>query len=96
MYIPQPVRNEVSKRDRGVCQHCGARAAKAEVTKRGALRFIDSAGKPFHLDHLVPVSQGGEHTADNLVLACSGCNLGKRRAVAANDPEVKTILAEFA
>jgi 5-methylcytosine-specific restriction endonuclease McrA len=31
----------------------------------------------FHLDHVVPLSKGGSHTAYNLVAACSACNLSK-------------------
>lgn len=30
-----------------------------------------------HLDHVMPWSRGGEHTADNLVIACRACNLAK-------------------
>ena len=30
-----------------------------------------------HLDHFVPLSKGGLHTIDNLVLSCSCCNLKK-------------------
>lgn len=31
----------------------------------------------FHFDHLVPISRGGEHTLDNIVLACMQCNQEK-------------------
>ena len=95
-HIPAAARNEVAKRDRGVCQHCGARAAKAEVNKRGVLTFRDDAGRVFHIDHVTPISRGGDHTPANLVLSCAPCNLSKRRAVAANDPDVQSILNEFA
>lgn len=94
-YISQKIRNEVTKRDRGVCQHCGKKASRAEVSKRGVLQFFDDEGRVFHIDHVVTVSAGGSHDPSNLVLACAPCNLSKRRAVAANDPEVKAILAEF-
>lgn len=33
-------------------------------------------GEP-HIDHVMPISRGGLHTADNLVLCCSDCNLNK-------------------
>lgn len=32
---------------------------------------------PFHLDHRTPWSRGGEHTAENLCVACADCNLKK-------------------
>ena len=35
-----------------------------------------------HLDHFMPLSKGGLHTIDNLVLSCSCCNLQKH----AKDP----------
>jgi 5-methylcytosine-specific restriction endonuclease McrA len=95
-YIPQKLRNAVAKRDRGICHHCGERAASAAVSKRGVLQFFAPDGRVFHIDHVVPLSAGGRHSLDNLVLACAPCNLSKRRAVAANDPEVQSILQEFA
>ena len=33
--------------------------------------------KNTHLDHFIPLSRGGLHTIDNLVLSCSCCNLKK-------------------
>lgn len=36
----------------------------------------DEAG-PFHLDHVVPYSRGGDHEVDNLVVACATCNVSK-------------------
>lgn len=31
----------------------------------------------YHVDHVVPLSQGGEDSPDNLVIACPECNLSK-------------------
>lgn len=31
-----------------------------------------------HMDHFIPLSKGGTHTADNVVPACGPCNLKKR------------------
>jgi len=30
-----------------------------------------------HMDHVVPVSRGGLHCAENLLPACASCNLSK-------------------
>lgn len=30
-----------------------------------------------HIDHVVPISKGGQHSIDNLVTACKPCNLSK-------------------
>ena len=32
---------------------------------------------PFHLDHIYPWSKGGEHSVDNLCVACAPCNCSK-------------------
>lgn len=32
---------------------------------------------PFHLDHMIPWSRGGEHSAGNLCVACVACNFEK-------------------
>ncbi|MCK4792038.1 MAG: HNH endonuclease [Desulfobacteraceae bacterium] len=39
-------------------------------------------GKPIpkghrHVDHIIPLSKGGKHTASNLAIACESCNLSK-------------------
>jgi len=33
--------------------------------------------KSTHIDHYIPLSKGGEHTLNNLVVSCSKCNLTK-------------------
>lgn len=40
--------------------------------------------KKYHVDHYSPLSKGGAHAAENLVIACSTCNLRKH----AKDPLV--------
>ncbi|KPC89921.1 hypothetical protein ADL27_38570 [Streptomyces sp. NRRL F-6602] len=38
-------------------------------------------GGPYeHIDHVTPLSRGGEHSIDNLVPACGECNLQKSDA----------------
>lgn len=54
-------RFEVFKRDGFACQYCGAHPPQALL----------------HVDHIVAVAAGGGNEADNLVTACSTCNLGK-------------------
>jgi HNH endonuclease len=43
-------------------------------------------GASFHIEHVIPQSQGGESVADNLALACPGCNLHKGARTSATDP----------
>ena len=60
--IPPQVRFRVLQRDAFRCQYCGRSARD---------------GATLHLDHVVPVSAGGETTEENLLTACETCNLGK-------------------
>ena len=65
-YVPQ-VRNpaftrfNVFLRDKFTCQYCGTGHAAADLT----------------FDHVVPRSRGGRTTWNNVVAACSPCNLRK-------------------
>lgn len=34
-------------------------------------------GKLYHIDHVIPLANGGEHVLSNLVVSCSKCNLTK-------------------
>jgi 5-methylcytosine-specific restriction endonuclease McrA len=54
----------VMRRDAFKCQHCG----KSPATH---------ANIELHLDHVIPWSEGGETTFDNLRTLCRDCNLGK-------------------
>lgn len=37
-------------------------------------KIIDSN---YHIDHYVPLSKGGSHTIDNIVISCPACNIKK-------------------
>ena len=55
----------VEERFGGVCQICGRK------TDRGSFGSMPT------IDHIVPMSQGGGHTWDNVQLACFRCNSAK-------------------
>ena len=58
----QRVRRVVYERDGGICMKCG--------------KNVDR--KNFHVDHIVPISAGGdEWDLNNLELSCPTCNLTK-------------------
>lgn len=59
--ISKKARFEVFKRDSFTCQYCGAHPPKAIL----------------HVDHIIPVVDGGGNEQSNLVTACDHCNLGK-------------------
>jgi len=60
--IPATLRFEVFRRDGFKCKYCGR---------------SEREGAVLHVDHVVPFSRGGTTTEDNLITACSDCNLGK-------------------
>lgn len=59
--IKKSVRFEVFKRDSFTCQYCGKSAPDVVL----------------HVDHIKPVSKGGENDLLNLITSCVDCNLGK-------------------
>jgi len=54
----------VQRRDRFSCRACGRSPA-------------NDVGVVLHLDHILPWSEGGETTLDNLQTLCEQCNIGK-------------------
>ena len=64
MTVSAALRSAVRSRAAFACEFCG-------VTET-------DAGGELTVDHLEPVSRGGEDTLDNLVYCCSRCNLYKR------------------
>ena len=59
--ISKKIRFEVFKRDSFVCQYCGNHPPKVVL----------------EVDHINPVSNGGDNSIDNLVTSCFDCNRGK-------------------
>ncbi|MHC4124300.1 MAG: HNH endonuclease [Planctomycetota bacterium] len=54
-------RRNIFARDSNSCQYCGKRFPTSELS----------------LDHVIPRSIGGESTWENMVCACTGCNVKK-------------------
>ena len=59
--IPSKLRFQVLRRDKFVCQYCGACGRDTEL----------------EVDHRIPASKGGKTEKDNLVTSCIECNRGK-------------------
>lgn len=55
-------RKNVWLRDKGCCQYCGTRVSMSDFT----------------YDHVIPQSQGGKTTWENVVVSCMRCNQKKR------------------
>lgn len=71
--ISKRTRFEVLKRDAFTCQYCGKSAPDVIL----------------HLDHIKPVSKGGNNGIMNLVTSCQSCNAGKSNVELSDDAAVK-------
>lgn len=72
VYTPRALRERVAEQARHRCGYCLTPAALI--------------GAPLEIEHIIPVSLGGETEEDNLWLACSFCNAYKGNRIAARDP----------
>jgi hypothetical protein len=70
--LSKKVRFEVFKRDKFTCQYCGVTAEKMVL----------------HVDHIIPVADGGKNEILNLVTACRDCNLGKGATLLSDDTAI--------
>ena len=52
-------------------------------------------GGTFHVEHVVPICEGGPDSTDNLSLSCPGCNLVKATRTFAPDPVTGAVLPLF-
>lgn len=79
--ISKALRFAVLERDEFRCQYCGA------APKNGALE----------VDHIIPVSKGGETSAENLITSCEPCNKGKsnKHVKAAPVPDMSEMAAAY-
>lgn len=60
-YISKELRFKILHRDNFTCQYCGRKAPEVIL----------------HVDHIRPVSKGGDNRESNLITACYDCNMGK-------------------
>ena len=65
-----------------------SRAVRARAGSRCQYCLMHESlqGATFHIEHIVPKSQGGSSDLGNLALACPGCNLHKADRTKAMDP----------
>ncbi|MFO0589099.1 MAG: HNH endonuclease signature motif containing protein [Polyangiaceae bacterium] len=70
--IPAALKKLVEERARGLCEYCRSPAS--------------ISSQPFCAEHIVPKARAGDSTAENLALACQGCNNHKYNKVDARDP----------
>ena len=59
--LSNKLRFAVLKRDNFTCQYCGRKPPEVIL----------------EVDHIIPISEGGETSLDNLITSCRQCNRGK-------------------
>lgn len=65
------------------CDYCGVQSYIIWFPRmRYAALGCDPRGHRMEFDHVVPLSRGGPHAADNLTVACRRCNRSKGAKVA--------------
>lgn len=63
------------KRDNGICYICKCKCNYDDYHTRGETIIV---GDTFPtIEHVIPISKGGTHTWDNVMLACMRCNTTK-------------------
>ncbi len=72
VYLKLGEQRQVPARAQGRCEYCQCRA--------------DCSANPFVIEHITPVSGGGENDLANLAFACPGCNGHKYNKTHALDP----------
>lgn len=84
--IPLITKNEVAVRCKGICQLCGdigihrPRSGHVLSNQIAYTNPYDGTGEyriPMEYDHIMPLSKGGNTTANNLQLLCRKCNRRK-------------------
>jgi 5-methylcytosine-specific restriction endonuclease McrA len=80
VYIARLIRRAV------LCAYCNVTMTKR--VKRSRLLCTDAT-----LDHVIPLSKGGAHGAENVVVACHSCNSGKRDRIIVPDARCAAVHA---
>jgi hypothetical protein len=79
--IPETIQAQVRQRAKYLCEFCHADEMWQYVR--------------FNVDHVMPLSLGGDDSLANLTLACFHCNRRKTNRLTAIDPESATEVAIF-
>ena len=74
-FVPLDMKVQLLERDGFKCQLCG----KYVTSCHDAKRFVKLGSGLYHIDHIVPVLQGGRVTMENLRITCPDCNLKRHK-----------------
>jgi hypothetical protein len=76
-YIPADQRARILLRDNSTCQLCGAR--KGDPDPYNPQRTVRLA-----VDHVIPITAGGDNSDENLQTTCNTCNEGMKNTFTAD------------
>ena len=68
------------KRDKGVCYLCGRKCNWNDYVTRSNGVVVAGDSYP-SVEHVIPLSKGGLHSWNNVMLACRGCNTKKNAKI---------------
>ena len=71
-YLSEALRQKIETTDKRRCSYC--------------LTSEENSGIFMTIDHIIPFSQGGQTSFENLCLACRSCNEYKGKNITAKDP----------
>lgn len=80
-YITATEESQIIERAKRLCEYCRC--------------SMDYSAQPFVIDHIVPISEGGTTTMENLAFACGGCNGHKYTKVQALDPVSRELVSLY-
>ena len=80
-FVSQDMKRAILERDSLKCAICG----KYLTSCRDIKRFLKLGQGLYHIDHIVPVLQGGRATMENLRLTCPECNLKRKKTFTFSD-----------
>jgi hypothetical protein len=65
-------------KDRSVDHHTPADVRNQHATQKGMCWWCDApVGNTYHVDHIIPLSKGGDNSARNICISCPTCNTSK-------------------
>ena len=79
-WITHEIKRKVMLKSEGQCFHCGKKATKALINKRGLPELKDENNQTFQYDHLIPELDGGNSDESNIVISCEKCNKSRSRS----------------
>lgn len=85
--ISPQLRNEILERNGFTCQQCGAGPGDPDP-------YNPARKVRLHIDHIIPISQGGANSRENLRTLCSACNQGRSNIRLASE-DAKNLLARI-